>query len=122
MAAMGKPPKNRVQGGRVTPKGGGSSASSTSSGSTEPRVSKRVTPKGTRPEGEKVLSTASYYQSGQKISPTWVPVLMFAFLIIGSLMIILNYVDLLPGGTSNWYLLGGLGLILAGIVTATQYH
>ena len=29
---------------------------------------------------------------------------------------------LLPGGTSNWYLDGGLGLILAGIITATQYH
>ena len=69
-----------------------------------------------------MLSTSSQYQSGQKVSPIWIPVLMFGLLIIGSLMIILNYVDLLPGGTSNWYLLGGLGLILAGIITATQYH
>lgn len=37
-------------------------------------------------------------------------------------MIIVNYMDLLPGGTSNWYLLGGLGLVLAGIMTATQLH
>lgn len=113
MAPMGKPPKNRVQGGRVTPKGGDAA---------DTRVSKRVTPKGTRPEGEKVLSTAHHYQTGHKVSPAWVPILMFGLLIIGSLMIILNYVDVLPGGTSNWYLLGGLGLILAGIITATQYH
>jgi hypothetical protein len=47
---------------------------------------------------------------------------MFGLLGLGTAMIIVNYVDLLPGGTSNWYLLGGLGLVLAGIVTATQLH
>ena len=47
---------------------------------------------------------------------------MFGLLGAGTAMIIVNYVDLLPGGTSNWYLLGGLGLVLAGIVTATQLH
>jgi hypothetical protein len=58
----------------------------------------------------------------QKVSPLWVPVLMFACLGIGMLMIILNYVNLLPGGTSNWYLLGGLILITVGFLTATRYH
>ena len=82
-----------------------------------------MTEKGTRPQGEKVLtSRETYTPSAQKVSPTWVPVLMFALLGLGALMIILNYVDLLPGGTSNWYLLGGLGLILGGIITATQFH
>jgi hypothetical protein len=57
-----------------------------------------------------------------KQSPPWVPVLMFACLIIGSLMIVLNYVGVLPGAVSNWYLVGGLGLIFAGIITATQYR
>ena len=52
----------------------------------------------------------------------WVPILMFGLLGLGSLMIVLNYVSLLPGGISNWYLVGGLGLILAGIITATQFH
>ncbi len=94
---MGKPPKHRVP-------------------------NSRVTEKGTRPQGEKVLTSASYAHSGHKVSPLWVPVLMFALLGIGALMIILNYVDLLPGDTNNWYLVGGLGLILAGIMTATQYH
>lgn len=52
----------------------------------------------------------------------WVPVLMFTLLVGGALTIILNYMGWVPGDTSNWYLLGGLGLILAGIVTATQFH
>lgn len=95
---MGKPPKHRVP-------------------------NSRITEKGTRPQGEKVLtSRETYTPSGQKVSPAWVPVLMFGLLVLGTLMIILNYVALLPGDTNNWYLVGGLGLILAGIITATQYH
>jgi hypothetical protein len=31
-------------------------------------------------------------------------------------------VGLLPGGTKNEYLIGGLVLITAGFITATQYH
>ena len=51
----------------------------------------------------------------------WVPILMFAFLGIGTLMILVNYTGAV-WSTNNWVLLGGLALILAGIVTATQYH
>ena len=59
----------------------------------------------------------------QKVSPTWVPALMFTCLLLGVAIVILNYLPhVLPGGTSNWYLLLGLGLITAGFVTATQYH
>jgi hypothetical protein len=57
-----------------------------------------------------------------KVSPPWVPILMFVLLIIGALMIMLNYVGLLPGAQTNWYLLGGLAFILGGIITATQYR
>ncbi len=49
---------------------------------------------------------------------------MFATLGIGVLLILANYV--MPNGylgmPSNWYLLGGLGLVLIGIVAATQYR
>jgi predicted membrane channel-forming protein YqfA (hemolysin III family) len=55
-----------------------------------------------------------------KITAPWVVPVMFVLLGLGVLMILLNYMDLLPGGTDNWYLLGGLGLILGGILTATQ--
>ena len=47
---------------------------------------------------------------------------MFTLLGAGLLMILLNYMDLVPGQTSGWYLLGGLALILGGIMTATQYR
>ena len=55
-------------------------------------------------------------------SPTWVPVLMFTLLALGIVVIILNYIELLPGAVHNGYLLAGLGLILGGIITATQYR
>jgi hypothetical protein len=57
-----------------------------------------------------------------KVSPTWVPVLMFTLLGLGALVIFLNYLGLLPGATDNKYLLLGLGLVLGGIVTSTQFH
>ena len=94
---MAKPTKRRVQGGRVTPKG-------------------------TQPSGSVRPTSIAGTTPSHKVSAAWVPFVMFGLLIVGALMIILNYIDLLPGGTSNWYLLGGLALILGGIVTATQYH
>jgi hypothetical protein len=57
-------------------------------------------------------------------SPKWVPVLMFFFLGVGALLIIVNYTPLMDklGGSSNWYLLGGLGLVTAGFITATRWE
>jgi len=52
----------------------------------------------------------------------WVPVLMFVLLGIGLVVILANYIGWLPGSTSNWYLVVGLGFILGGILTATQWH
>ena len=57
-----------------------------------------------------------------KVSPPWVPVLMFALLGLGVAVIVLNYLGVLPGDTQNWYLVLGLGLITAGFITATNYH
>ena len=58
----------------------------------------------------------------ERVSPRWVPVLILALLLLGVVMIIVNYLGVLPGGASNWYLLVGLGLIVGGFVTATGYH
>lgn len=85
----------------------------------------RVTPKGTRPSGEMSGSGSRYtapVPRELKVSPIWVPILMFTLLGAGALVILLNYLGLMPGDTNNWYLLVGLGLILGGIITATQYH
>jgi len=84
------------------------------------RRNKRVTEKGGPGASNRYTPKAVHYEDMP--SPMWVPVLMFTLWILGMLSIILNYMDLLPGGTSNWYLLLGLGFILAGIITATQYR
>jgi hypothetical protein len=59
---------------------------------------------------------------GKKVSPPWVPVVMLASLIVGVVVIVVNYLGVFPGGASNWYLLLGLGLIASGFVIATQYR
>jgi hypothetical protein len=55
-------------------------------------------------------------------SPRWFPFALLGFLVLGLLMIVLNYVHVLPGGTNNWYLIGGIGCIVVGLFMATFYH
>jgi hypothetical protein len=98
---MAKPVKRRVPGGRVTTKKGAAPAES------RPTASTRYTP----PVPRQVKS-----------SPIWVPILMFALLGAGMLVILANYLGVLPGDTSNAYLGIGLALICAGILVATQYR
>jgi hypothetical protein len=53
---------------------------------------------------------------------------MVALLVVGTIVILLNYVELLPtwgflpDDTSNAWLLVGLAFILSGIVVATQWR
>ncbi len=82
-------------------------------------ISGRTTAKGTQPsQGRYTPPIPKEY----KVSPMWVPVLMFTLLGLGMLMIVTNYLGVLPGGAKNAYLLVGLGLITGGFVTATRYH
>lgn len=97
-----KPPST----GRVTPKGGKRIVTAAGAGRTPPG-SGRYTPP---------------IPKEQKVSPRWVPVLMFFFLLSGTAVILLNYLGLLPGDADNRYLLVGLGLITGGFITATRYH
>lgn len=104
---MAKPTKRRIEG-----TGDGTSGGPTSA---------RTTPKG----GPKAAGSGSGRytpptQHAYAPSPTWVPVLMFTLFGVGFLAILLNYSEVLPGAPSGWYLLGGLGAILVGIITATQ--
>jgi hypothetical protein len=83
--------------------------------------------RGGRTTPKKVAATPGRYTpptpKSKKVSPIWVPVLMFACLGLGVVIILANYVGLMPGGdASNWYLLVGLGLITAGFLIATQYR
>ena len=81
----------------------------------------RVTAKGTRPENYQPDTHTHTGFDVQDPSPIWVPILLFSLLGAGVLTIIVNYLGVF-WDTSNVILLGGLGLILAGIVTATQYR
>lgn len=91
----------------------------------------RVTPSGgTRKPAGQAAQTAPIV-SGRYTAPLpydykhshWiVPALMLAFFSLGLLMIVLNYISLLPAAPNNWYLLGGLGLIVLGFVVSTQYR
>lgn len=103
---MAKPVKRKVESGRVTPKGPAAKG----------RDTKPATP---APGSGRYTPPIPHYQ---KVSPIWVPILMFTLLGLGLALIFVNYLGPLPGGTSNVYLLIGLVLILAGIITATNYH
>ncbi len=52
----------------------------------------------------------------------WVPTAMFCLLLGGCLVVITNYLGLLPGGAHNRYLILGLVEICAGFVFATRYR
>lgn len=107
------------------------------------RVGGRTTPKGTRPgrvhethrldtsdthsmHGQNLADASSRYTPPtlreQRVSPKWVPVLMFSLLGVGAIVILLYYLGFVPGGRNNWYLFSGLLAVLGGLYTATKYH
>src|ERR1700678_4492016 len=45
-------------------------------------------------------------------SPRWYPYVLLSALLLGVLVIILNYINVLPKSPTNWYTLSGLILIL----------
>ncbi|HRE00971.1 MAG TPA: cell division protein CrgA [Ilumatobacteraceae bacterium] len=108
------PPKRKTGGGRVTPKG-------TKPGQVAATPSSLAHNAHTR-AGE-VAASSRYTPPvplSVKESPTWVPVLMVALLIIGALTIIARY--LLNDSVGNWLVFVGLGFVLAGLFTATKWH
>ena len=56
-------------------------------------------------------------------SKLWVPVSLITLLGVGLLVIVTNYLNLLPGAeTENRYLLLGIALISGGFIMATNYR
>jgi hypothetical protein len=57
-------------------------------------------------------------------SPAWYGVLVLALLVVGVLLIVVNYLAHLPGVShgSAWGLVVGLVLIFAGFLLATRYR
>jgi hypothetical protein len=70
----------------------------------------------------------------RKSSPRWFGGLILGFMFTGVIVIVLNYLGVMPGftfpftdwvigsDTNNFYLLGGLGMIAAGFLLATQWY
>lgn len=77
----------------------------------------RVTPKTDGPSGV----SREPVKVGGRFSQL-IPILMVGLMSLGLIVILANYVVVGFGAPSNWYLLGGLGLILGGIVAATQWR
>jgi hypothetical protein len=57
-----------------------------------------------------------------KVSPKWMGPLILALLIVGALVIILNYFDVLPASPTSWYIVAGIALIAVGFIVATRYR
>jgi hypothetical protein len=57
-----------------------------------------------------------------KTSPRWMGISIILLFLLGVLVVILNYADVLPGGVNNWWLVGAIGAIFAGLILATRYH
>ncbi|MEL6981480.1 MAG: cell division protein CrgA [Actinomycetota bacterium] len=84
-----------------------------------------MTPKGTVSTPSEAEGASGVGRTPVKVdtgSSVLVPIVMFGSLTIGAVIILFNYLteDIL-GTPNNWYLFGGLGLVLVGIVAATQY-
>lgn len=119
---MAKPVKRKVPGGQRAggPTGGGRATPKAGTGHAVGRdaVASRSRPAASARYTPPAPTRLKMGQSGQLV-----PIAMFSVLGVGVLMIVVNYMSvLLPGAPSNWYIVGGLGLILAGILIATQWR
>ena len=85
-----------------------------------PVSKKRSANKNSGPTRSKKISAQMSDVSGP--SPRWFVVTMSSLMIIGVLLIVLNYLTLLPGSVSRWYLWSGLGSIGIGFVMTTKYN
>ncbi len=83
-----------------------------------PKSKKRI--KSSQPTKSRKIS--SQMSSSKTPSPRWYVVLMSSLMLIGVLLIVLNYLTLLPGSVSKWYLWSGLGLIGGGFLMTTNYN
>jgi hypothetical protein len=90
----------------------------------------RATPKGSPTRNASVGRYVDAEQSGRytkavpkdvKVSPRWFGPVILGLLILGVLVILLNYLSVF-GTPTGWFLLVGLVIIGAGFVLATRYR
>jgi len=109
VARQNQPGRTTAKGTQAPPKGAKASGKGKSTAAARPAPgSHRYTP----PQPK-----------AKKHSPLWVPVAMFTLLGCGILVILANYLGLLPGGEAqNSDLILGLVLLVGGFVMSTQYR
>ena len=61
-------------------------------------------------------------QRGDRPSPVWVPTLMLTLLAVGGLVVVLNYLLVLPGSPSPWYGVGAGALAIGGLLVAMRWR
>lgn len=111
-----------------TAKAGSAKAGSARPSVTAVRAAKpgRFTPKSAKTPSKQVPAPTDRYTPpiprNKRSSPPWVPVLMLSLLVLGALVIICDYLGVLPYSPTAWYLLVGLVLVAAGFGVATQYR
>jgi Cell division protein CrgA len=91
----------------------------------------RTTPKGAGSPGAKIGRYSSPEQSGRYTRPVprtvrrsarWFGPTILVLMLFGILMILLNYLTVLPGSVSVWYLVAGLVIIFVAFIMATTYR
>jgi len=55
-------------------------------------------------------------------SPQWWAPAFLGLIALGVLVIVLNYLAVLPGAVTGWYLVAGFVLLLGGFVMATKWR
>jgi small-conductance mechanosensitive channel len=55
-------------------------------------------------------------------SAPWFGPLILVLMVLAIVMIILNYITVLPGSVSTWYLVAGIGIIAVAFGMATRYR
>jgi hypothetical protein len=104
---MAKPTSRsgRARGGRTTPKGG------PASGGIGRYTPAEQSGRYTRPVPTKVRRSAPWFGPA-----------ILGLLVLGVLLILLNYLTVLPGAVSVWYLVAGLVIIFVAFIMATSYR
>ena len=117
---MANPAKRRVS---DTVGDGDADAPSGAAAPSTPTSSKRVTPPKAKAAAKRYTPPSP--ESRRPPSRRWVPFVMFGLWALGLVLIMTNYMGILPGsadGGNGWYLIAGLVAILGGIVAATQHR
>jgi hypothetical protein len=55
-------------------------------------------------------------------SPAWYGPFIIGIFLLGLLTVILNYLAVLPGSVSSWYLFSGIVIIFIGFAAMLRYH